>query len=193
VQHTKYLKVWQDIADEVYRPLRYLPFWKPRVVLKRGRFSPWFFPQAWLAESGAFNFLCWVLISEKLLHCPPEYRKAIIAHECGHLRQCHDLIKLGVLAVLLNTPAVPHVLTSISNEFGHLVGVGALFALLPLSLLGLYKLLVWFEHRADDYAVQQVGAESLIATLAWLSKTLSAGRGLAWVEKRIQRLLGSAA
>lgn len=37
---TEQAAIWQREADEVYEPIRWLPFWRPRIVVKRGRFSP---------------------------------------------------------------------------------------------------------------------------------------------------------
>ncbi len=182
------LATWQREADELHQPIRWLPFWRPRVVVKQGRFSPWFWPFLWLTKSGAFNLLFLVIVSEDLLSCPPHHRRAIIAHECGHLCGFHALIWMAAAAVVLKNDAIRAGFAWIGSHLGPWVALWAFVAFLVLSLLAFRALLHWFEHQADDYAVARVGPQAVVAALTWLSTTMFGPGESPWVSARIRRL-----
>lgn len=181
-------QTWQKDVDDLCVTYSWLPFWRPRVVIKRGRGSPWFFPHLWLVKHGAFACFIWVVISEDLVSCDAMKRRAIIAHECGHIRKFHDFIRWSPMAFLFNLAAIPKGLSWITSQYGGAASLSILAVLVAALVFVVAKLLYWFEHDADDYAVSKVGLHPVIDTLSWLSTTLSGGNKLAWVEKRIQRL-----
>lgn len=185
---TEQAPIWQREADELYEPIRWLPFWRPRIVVKRGRFSPWFWPFLWLTKSGAFNLFFLVIVSEDLLGCPPSHRRAIIAHECGHLSRLHFLIWAAAGAVVLKNTAIRSGFAWIGVHMGPWVAVGAFALFLISSLIGFRALLYWFEHQADDYAVARVGPEATVAALSWLKASLFGGKKSPWLDARINRL-----
>lgn len=180
--------VWQRDADELYEPIRWLPFWRPRIVVKRGRFSRWFWPFLWLAKTGAFNLLFLVIVSEDLLACPASHRRAILAHECGHLSRLHFLIWTAAGAIVLKNAAIRSGFAWIGAHIGPWVALGVFGVFLVLSLFGFRALLYWFEHQADDYAVARVGPQAVVAALSWLRATLFGDKGAPWVDARIRRL-----
>jgi hypothetical protein len=172
----------------VYEPIRWLPFWRPRIVVKRGRFSPWFWPFLWLTKSGAFNLFFLVIVSEDLLGCPPSHRRAIIAHECGHLSRLHFLIWAAAGAVVLKNTAIRSGFAWIGAHMGPWVAVGAFALFLISSLIGFRALLYWFEHQADDYAVARVGPDAVVGALSWLRAMMFWEKDAPWIDARIGRL-----
>ena len=161
------LATWQREAAELCRPIRWLPFWRPRIVVKRGHFSPWFWPFLWPAKSGAFTLFFLLIVSEDLLHCSPPHRREhrprvpppdLLSHHgldvgCDRrVKECRD----------------PRGVAGIGAHQGPFVALGTLLAFLGLILVGFRALLYWFEHQADDYAVARVGAADLVAALSWL-------------------------
>lgn len=182
------LATWQREAAELCRPIRWLPFWRPRIVVKRGHFSPWFWPFLWPAKSGAFTLFFLLIVSEDLLHCSPPHRRAIIAHECGHLICFHSLIWALAGIVVLRNAAIHAGFAWIGAHQGPFVALGTLLAFLGLILVGFRALLYWFEHQADDYAVARVGAADLVAALSWLSTATFGANASPWVSARIRRL-----
>jgi hypothetical protein len=180
--------VWQRDADELCEPISWLPFWRPRIVVKRGRFSPWFWPFLWLAKSGVFNLFFLIIVSEDILDCPASHRRAIIAHECGHLSRFHFLIWAATGSVVMNNSAIHSGLVWIGAHIGPLVAVGAFALFLIACLTGFRALLYWFEHQADDYAVARIGPEEMVAALSWLNARLFAGKKSPWLDARINRL-----
>jgi Zn-dependent protease with chaperone function len=182
------IAVWQKDADDLHEPIRWLPFWRPRIVVKRGRFSPWFWPYLWLAKSGAFNLFSLVIVSDDLLNCPATHRRAIIAHECGHLSRLHFLIWTVAATVVLKNDVIRFGFAWIGTHIGVWVELTAFFVVIILSIFGGRALLNWFEYQADDYAVERVGPQALVSALSWLRTTLFRNKGAPWVEARIRRL-----
>lgn len=185
---TEQAAIWQREADEVYEPIRWLPFWRPRIVVKRGRFSPWFWPFLWLARTGAFNLLFLVIVSEDLLACPASRRRVILAHECGHLSRLHFMIWAVAGAVVLKNAAIRSGFAWIGAHVGLWVALGAFVVFLVLSLVAFRALLYWFEYQADDYAVARVGPDATVAALSWLKASLFGGKKSPWLDARINRL-----
>lgn len=185
---SKQLKLWQSDADRLCRPVRWLPFWRPKVICKRGLFSPWFWPLLWLTRSGAFNFFFLLIVSDDMLDCPPGHRRAVIAHECGHLCGFHSFIWLGVTALLLKTPALPAGFRMISASVGPFHALAALVAFFICLMRGLKALMYWFEHQADDYAAAMVGGAEVAAALKWLQGVHPRAQRSSWLAARIQRL-----
>lgn len=180
--------IWQKEANELCKPIRWLPFWRPRVILKRGRFSPWFWPVLWFTKSGAFNLFFLLIVSEDLLHCSPERRRAILAHECGHLTHFHALVWIAAATLVLRNDFIRAGLSWVGAHLGPWPALVAFGAFLALSLTGFRALLYWFEHQADDYAVARVGALGVVDTLEWLNGKMFGTDGSPWVNARIRRL-----
>jgi len=193
-------QTWQ--ADASGLVPGWLPsFWQPRILVKNGRFSPWFFwvsPGVWVEKSGAFNLLVWIAIGKDwIAECPDKYRRAIVAHECGHLSEFHWLIWTIAVLVGIRSAFMSSVVTTAVRWVTTLAGVwgGLGFAVGVLVLLGwgFVALLRWFEHRADDYAVRCVGYADTIGALTWTRNRMFAGKKAPWVEQRIRRLEAKAA
>lgn len=182
------LALWQSEANRLHNPIRWLPFWRPKVICKRGFVSPWFWPTLWLTRTGAFNLFLLLIVSDDLLDCPPRHRRAIIAHECGHLRGLHSLVWVGLLVVLLKTQAVLAGFEMIARATSPSVALAALLVFLLGLILGLKALLYWFEYQADDFAVSRVGHADVQAALEWLLEFRPALRASPWLAARIRRL-----
>jgi hypothetical protein len=180
--------IWQKDADALFPTIRWLPFWRPRIVLKNGYFSPWFWPFLWFAKTGAFNLFFFVIVSRELLDCPGEHRRAVLAHECGHLRGFHSLIWAAVGLLLRSNATVASWLSWVGNHHGPWMALGVFAGFLALSLAGCRALLYWFEHQADDYAVAKVGPQAVIGALSWLRATLYGQTAAPWMEARTRRL-----
>jgi Zn-dependent protease with chaperone function len=180
---------WQADADRFAKKYKWLPFWRPIIVVKRGGWSPCFLPQLWFAKKGAYASFLWIVISDELLECDKTRRHAIVSHECCHVFEFHDFIRWFPLFLFFHTSLINNGFHWIATKFGGLpsaiASVIAIFAILTLFL----KLYYWFEYRADDYAISKVGLATMIETLSWLNETSPKGKNSRWVEKRIQRLI----
>lgn len=181
---------WQRDADACFRGCRYLPFWRPRVLAKDGWFSPWFWPFLWLTRSGAFSLFCFVIVSRDLLGCPDAHRRAIVAHECGHIAGFHSLLWLVAGTATLSNPWLKDLLTWLGRHSGPWFSLGVFLLFCGCAFFGIRALLIWFEHQADDYAVDTVGLSAALESLAWLRGELFGTGPAPWVDERINRLRG---
>lgn len=129
-----------------------------------------------------------MIVSEDLLGCPPSHRRAIIAHECGHLSRLHFLIWAAAGAVVLKNTAIRSGFAWIGAHMGPWVAVGAFALFLISSLIGFRALLYWFEHQADDYAVARVGPDAVVGALSWLRAMMFWEKDAPWIDARIGRL-----
>ena len=90
----------------------------------------------------------------------------MVAHEIGHGRQHHLLIKTGswlVLVVALTAGGL------LPDPVGAVVGVLALPALIGLFVVQ-GRLGIALEERADDYAAAHVGVEPVVRALEKLAE-----------------------
>lgn len=152
-------------------------------------------------QAGMLPGLRYVLVSDYLTdNASPDELDAVVAHEFGHLRGRHLLIKLG--GVLLGWIFFAALYLAIGGYQG---SSSVVLAFVPL-LVGMFvgQLLVngligvRLEKRADDAALTAVGAEPLIAALERLSQLndtkRNTGRGWALLtqhpglDDRIARL-----
>lgn len=147
--------------------------------------------------------LRYIVVTDHLLHSlEPDEVDAIVAHEMGHAKQHHLLIKLGVLL------AIAAALVGAAVLGGRLlVGVDPVVLLLAGPLLLLLSVLLvqggvgqLLERRADEYAARLVGVEPVVRALDRLAETnmLKRRTGVLWnlathhpgIEQRVERLRG---
>jgi STE24 endopeptidase len=150
---------------------------------------------------GPVPSLRYVLVTDYLLErLNQDEVEAIVAHEMGHAKQHHLLIKLG--AVLL----LAAILGAALAVGGHLlqgVSRGALLLAIPvLLLLGLVLIQgglgLVLERKADEYAARLVGVDPTIRALEKMAEAnlLKRRTGLLWnllthhpgVAQRVERL-----
>ena len=166
---------------------------RPFLIVKHGYMSPWFVPWAWFSRSGAFNVLCFVIVSEDLLNCPAPVRRAIAAHEAGHWARFHGFIWLSAMFLVMHRDpgwvATPVVV--LAQQFGVLAGLAAFVLALALCVWLLLQLQRHFEHAADDYCAAQVGYPCAVAALQWLHHRLvlePRRKPSKWILERIRRM-----
>lgn len=120
------------------------------------------------AQVGSLPGLRYILVTDYLLDSlPADEVDAVVAHELGHARGHHVLIKMltivGVLAVLQAILLVLH--TATGTPVVAVIFVPLVFAF-PVGLLLVQGLVgVRLEERADDIAARATGAENLAAAL----------------------------
>jgi STE24 endopeptidase len=108
----------------------------------------------------------YVLITDHLLdNFSEDELEAVVAHEIGHGRQHHLLIKTGSWLVLVVAITVGGALP---DPVGTVIGVLALPALIGLFVVQ-GRLGIALEERADDYAVAHVGVEPVVRALEKLA------------------------
>jgi Zn-dependent protease with chaperone function len=108
----------------------------------------------------------YVLITDHLLdNFSEDELEAVVAHEIGHGRQHHLLIKTGSWLVLVVAITVGGALP---DPAGAVVGVLAIPALIGLFVVQ-GRLGIALEERADDYAVAHVGVEPVVRALEKLA------------------------
>jgi Zn-dependent protease with chaperone function len=180
--------LWQTDAEALYAPGRWPSFWRPRIIIKRGVISPWFWPPLWITRTGVFSLLFLVVVSDDILHCSAQRRRAILAHECGHIHGFHGLIWPAFAALVLQNSVLKSGFAWLAAFSGPWVALLALLGFTITALAGLRALLYWFEHQADDYAASKVSIDDLIEALTWFSKTLFGDKASPWINSRINRL-----
>jgi len=185
-------------AVEVWRreALEFAPSWakgiyRPRIVIKRGRWSPWWLPPVWLTPTGVFTTFCVIAVSEDVLYCDAGYRRAALAHEVGHLAGLHSLLWVILIMALFHGP-FPELAAWTREQFGPWGPVGAFSILMTVGIYAVRGVLVWFEHEADDYAVARVGMTEFTTGLRWMKQRIVGDRPAPWVEERLARLAGMA-
>lgn len=150
---------------------------------------------------GPLPRLRYIVVTDHLLQrLEPDEVDAIVAHEMGHAKQHHLLVKLGALL------AVAAVLVGALILGGRLLeGVDPAVALLAGPLLLLLSVLLvqgglglLLERRADEYAARLVGVDAVVRALDRLAETnmLKRRTGVLWnlathhpgIEQRVERL-----
>jgi STE24 endopeptidase len=150
---------------------------------------------------GPLPRLRYIVVTDHLLQSlEPDEVDAIVAHEMGHARQHHLLVKLGVLL------AVAAALVGALILGGRLlVGADAVVLVLAGPLLLLVSVLLvqgglglLLERQADEYAARLVGADAVVRALDRLAETnmLKRRTGVLWnlathhpgIEQRVDRL-----
>jgi Zn-dependent protease with chaperone function len=158
----------------------------PRIVVRRGRFSPCWLPvpALWLDNRpNAYAFWHTIIVSESLLDCPLSRRRYLLSHEYGHVHALHSV--WGPLATLVVLASVL-LLVSMRQHPHPLVAGVALPGFLLAMLVGL-RLLWVAEYQADAFAVKTWGRQTVIDGMLWLSHT--SGRGLTrMLRKRLRKL-----
>lgn len=150
---------------------------------------------------GPLPRLRYVLVTDHLLERLDEDEvEAVVAHELGHAKQHHVLVKLGALLLLAGAVGVAVGLGSpLLRSVNPTVLVLALPVLLVIALLlvqgGLGLVL---ERRADEYAASLVGVDPTVRGLERLAEAnlLKRRTGLLWnllthhpgVAQRVERL-----
>jgi Zn-dependent protease with chaperone function len=156
------------------------------------------------AQVGTLPGLRYVVLTDYLVdHLDAQELDAVVAHELGHARRHHLLIKLGAVVMLWAG------LEAVVLSVGHQSGGGAaalLFAPLilafPIGILLVQGLVgVRLETAADELAARYVGAEPLASALEKLGRLnntkLNTGRGWAIIaqhpglQTRIDHLIGA--
>jgi STE24 endopeptidase len=142
------------------------------------------------AQVGTLPGLRYVLLTDYLLD-NLDYREvdAVVAHELGHARRHHVLIKLG--AVFAMWVVLEGVAAAISAAAGHATGAilaAPLIVAIPVGMLVVQGLVgVRLERAADDQAAELVGADELAAALERVGELNDAksdtGRGWALVTQ----------
>jgi Zn-dependent protease with chaperone function len=147
--------------------------------------------------------LRYIVVTDHLLQSmEPDEVDAVVAHEMGHAKQHHLLVKLGVLlaavAVLVGALALGGRLLEGLDPVV-LVLAGPLLLLLSVLLVqGGVGLLL--ERRADEYAARMVGVDPVVRALDKLAEvnTMKRRTGALWnlathhpgIEQRVERLRG---
>ena len=151
---------WQSAHDELVAQAG-VPAWRhrpPRLVIKQGRFSPWWSPILWLAHRpSAWSAWRSVIVSAELLRSPPN--RYLLAHELGHLACRHHaryLITTGwvvTLGLLLATvgPSAPAP-ARVAGLCLFLLGVGQMIRLCSLRS----------EYEADAFCAKLIGASATL-------------------------------
>ena len=157
------------------------------------------------AISGVLPGLRYVYLTDELLKVlDDDELEAVLAHEIGHGKGHHLLLKLG--AVLLALVAVLGVLllgVRALDASPGLLAVAAVALLLPVVVLLVLGVLgVALEQRADDHAVRTVGAAALSSALEKLAEANAVPRHTGWLwnvlqqhpglDQRLRRLSGAA-
>lgn len=133
----------------------------------------------------------WLLIvSEDILDCDSRHRRAIVAHEMGHVAGWHSLLWVILIAGLLHIP-FPELGQLMRHSYGPWGPLTALGLFVVVGSIWIGTVLVWFEHEADDYGAQRVGVTDLVAGIRWLDQRLSGEEGSSWARERLARLAGS--
>jgi Zn-dependent protease with chaperone function len=156
------------------------------------------------AQMGTIPGFRYVLLTDYSLdNLPPQQVDAVVAHELGHARRHHILIKLGaVLIVWAVLEGLAAAVSSSGHGFGGVLAVPIFIAIpvgmwLPQGLVG-----VRLEEAADDHAAALVGADELAAALELVGDLndtkRNTGRGWALItqhpglDARLRRLRDSA-
>lgn len=141
-------------------------------------------PDRFLARhGGAAAIYFWLCLSPVLLHAPANVRKAVIAHEWGHIASghCNATIASLVMALLyvLGTLASPP---------------GTFWPAVNLVLLGMIGAVLYWalnrerEFEADEKAAAVVGALDMAHALRWMVEKMRNGEQSELVAERLRRL-----
>lgn len=113
-------------------------------------------------SGGAIAVGPFIVTDANLADAPPDVRRAVIAHELGHIRLGHTAAMAGAFFLLLL-----YALSSLTNP----PTVGWVIVNCTL-LVGLASLALWAtrparEFEADDYAASLVGPAAVATALRW--------------------------
>lgn len=141
-------------------------------------------PDRFMAKlGGAAAIYFWLCVSPTLLKAPQDVRKAVIAHEWGHIASGHCNATIGSLVM-----ALLYVFLTLATPPGtfwpavNLVLLGMIGAVLYWALNGLR------EFEADEKAADAVGAEGMAHALRWIVNKMRAGVQTELVQERLRRL-----
>lgn len=128
--------------------------------------------------------------------------EAVVAHEIGHGKGHHVLLKLGAglvaITVAMGGLFAIIAVSGLSDSLGLVIAIGMPLAFILALLLAHGVLGIALEKRADDHAAETVGAEALARALDELADANKMKRRTGWlwnvlqqhpgVEQRIERL-----
>lgn len=149
------------------RPSRLAFLASPRLVILPDRIMRLY--------GGAAVLYRWTCIGRGLLDAPADVRKAMLAHEWGHVSLGHSLVTTTALVALL-------------VYLLHTAVATALVALLVVGVCFFWVTQHRRELEADDVAIALVGARRMADGLAWCVAYYAAGKPTAAVTRRLQRL-----
>lgn len=139
-------------------------------------------------RGGAAAIYGWTCISERMLQAPDEVRRAVIAHECGHIAAGHCLVSKLALAVALiygiRTFGEPSTGMNIAINIALLVLVTGLTA---------WSLRDKREYEADALAAAVVGPAAMAQAIRWVIENYRQGVYDDTIKERLRRLDASAA
>jgi len=147
----------------------------PRLVILPDRFMR--------KRGGAAAVYFWLCLSPQILAAPPTVRKAIIAHEWGHIAEGHA----NAMTIALIGLALYGLITLLSPP-------GLLWPTINLAILAVMAVgIAWALHRtrefeADAVAADAVGAAAVAEALRWNSATLFSGEQSDDMRERLRRL-----
>jgi Zn-dependent protease with chaperone function len=152
---------------------------------------------------GPVPVLRYIVVTDHLLQSmEPDEVDAVVAHEMGHAKQHHLLVKLGALlaavAVLVGALALGGRLLEGLDPAVLVLAAPLLLLLSVLLVQGGLGLLL--ERRADEYAARLVGVDAVVRALDKLAEvnTMKRRTGALWnlathhpgIEQRVERLRG---
>ena len=124
------------------------------------------------AQMGVLPGLRFVLLTDYLIEqLEPRQLEAVVAHELGHARRHHILLKLG--AVLVVWAAMDAAVLALGHRSGSAAALLAVpvFIAFPVGILLVQGLVgVRLETAADDIAAREVGAEPLAEALEQIGR-----------------------
>jgi Zn-dependent protease with chaperone function len=184
------IELWQADLDELACRSHHWAVrrWPPKLVVKRGRFSPWWCPALWFAlRPSAWTVLHCIVVSDALLTCPQPARLYLLAHELGHVEAMHPA--QFALAVLFSAGG----LVLLSLAVRGLLAIDLIYVAAVLFLTGcvLSARLIWLmqtlavEFEADAIAVRLIGCQPVMDGIRWVAS--ASGRGI--TEDRRARLV----
>jgi hypothetical protein len=124
-----------------------------------------------------------VCVGRALLQAPPSVRRAIIAHEWGHIAAGHCNATITSLALLVVYGAITA--TMPTGLFWPMVNLALLTSMAGLVLWSLHPTR---EFEADAIAAQAVGAETVAQALRWIVGRMRDGKFTPDQRKRLRRL-----
>lgn len=116
-----------------------------------------------------------VLGKELLMRLTFDELKAVIAHEFGHLKGKHTLLRAGITAPLLIIPLYSWSRLYFPIVFSELATQIMLNTMVNIALLAYFVVVMipgnWIsEFKADEFAAKHAGKENMIAALLELTK-----------------------
>lgn len=134
--------------------------------------------------AGAGVIYRWTCICPKLLKAPGSVRRAVLAHEWGHVSQGHSLVTSAVvplaLAYIVSTLTMPG-----GNALWALANIGLLCAMLACML---FMHNPRREHEADSVAVRLLGPVAMSHGLRWVRDHMRGGVESSVMKERLERL-----